>query len=64
MMADTTRIHHTRLMEALGKVVSAHQAVHQGIATHAQEHAADREKHLQQLDAENRLNGMVHSGST
>jgi hypothetical protein len=56
-MPDLPSVSYASLQDALQSAVSAHQAVSEGIGTHAQREAARKDKRRRELEAQNRLEG-------
>lgn len=55
MMPDIPKLPAVKLHDEMTKVVKAAAAVREGIATHAQKHAAARSEHHKMLEANRKL---------
>jgi hypothetical protein len=55
-MADLPKMPYIDLLGAMKKVLSAHEAVQLGIATHAQKEADRKQQQYHKLEASKRLN--------
>ena len=58
-MAGPTTTAYTDLTRSLSEIVSAHQAVIDGVADHAQKHEAERQAAYHKLEAERKLTAGV-----